>query len=367
MKLVKFISLIVAVTSLAVGCNPEPEGQGNEQPKGGVPVLTADCYSLVVNTPINFTVTLEGADVTAESTIFDGKEFVPVTNPFTPTIDGDYEFYAVVGEQGLISENIKVAVTPIPPALPEDGDKANTSFKHRMLLVDHTGNTCQFCPQMMLALKEIAEDTEYDYHSKYYEAMAHSYTATDPAGSSAANAISSYYGVQSYPSLSFNFVYGTFTDRNAELFKTHIKSIWKESADAGIAASANFAATSVIVNAEVKAAVENEYRINAWLLEDGIYAKQAGSGNNDWMNTHNNAIRQTATTEPISGFELGTIAVGETASMVLKLDKSDAWERKNMKVMLIASAKDSKGNFEVVNVAICPIEGSVTYDYNDNL
>jgi hypothetical protein len=34
-----------------------------------------------------------------------------------------------------------------------------------------------------------------------------------------------------------------------------------------------------------------------------------------------------------------------------------------MKVLVIASAKNAKGNYDVANVAICPIGGSVTYDY----
>ena len=39
------------------------------------------------------------------------------------------------------------------------------------------------------------------------------------------------------------------------------------------------------------------------------------------------------------------------------------WNRDNFKVMVIASAKNEKGKFEVVNVALCPVGGSVVYDY----
>ena len=375
MKLAKYISLIATIATLLVSCEPTTgTNSGKGESDLNKPTLTADSYSIVVNTPITFTVTLDGADVTEQAAIFDGIEFTRVDNPFTPTVDGDYEFYAVVGEQGLISDNIKVAVTPTPPALPEDSDKANTSFNHRILLVDHTGNTCTYCPNMMNALKEVAEEvvegteeTEnpvLKYHNKYYEAMAHSFTATDPAGSDAANAISSYFGISSYPTLTFNFLTDIKSTANAEVIKQNIDALWKESADAGIAASASFASTSVVVNAEVKAAVENEYRINAWLLEDGIYAPQTGANGNEWMNTHNNAIRQAAITEPMTGFDLGTIAVGETSSSVMKLNiKRGDWVRENMKIMLIVSAKDDKGKYKVENVAICPIGGSVTYDY----
>ena len=48
--------------------------------------------------------------------------------------------------------------------------------------------------------------------------------------------------------------------------------------------------------------------------------------------------------------------------MKLNIKRGD-WVRENMKVMLIVSAKDDKGKYKVENVTICPIGGSVTYDY----
>lgn len=359
MRFTKFLAFIVAAATLAVGCggdNPE----NVDKPKGGA-TLKADVQSVEVNNPITFTVTAEdGTDITAEATIFDKTHnFAEVSNPFTPTEDGKYEFYAVAGN--AITETIEVVVLPSIPALPADTNEASTEFKHRILLVDHTGNTCGYCPKMMLALKEVSETG--DYHSKYYEAMSHSYASSDPATSASANAISSYYGVTSYPTLTYNFAYSTSSSYNAEHIKSQIDAQWKESADAGIAASASLATSSVVVNAEVKAAVENEYRITAWLLEDGIVANQT-NGTEEWMNTHNNAIRQAVKTNPISGMELGTIKAGEKASLAMSLEiTSSKWVRDNLKVMVIASAKNANGKFEVVNVAICPVDGSVTYDY----
>jgi hypothetical protein len=314
-----------------------------------------------VNTPIEFTITnSEGEDVTAEATIYDkSHDFVTVSNPFTPTEDGDYTFYAVVGDS--ISNDIKVVVTPVVPALPEDSNTANTSFVHHILLIDHTGNTCGYCPGMMRALKEVAE-TE-GYHEKYYEAMAHSYATTDPAYSGSASAISTYYRVTGYPTLTYNFAYTTQSSFNAEHIKQQIDAQWKESADAGIAAAASLASNSVIVNTEVKAAVENDYRITAWLLEDGIEANQLNA-KEEWMNIHNNAIRQAVTTNPISGMDLGTIKAGEKASLAMSLEiVGTKWNLDNLKVMVIASAKNSNGKYEVVNVTLCPVNGTVAYDY----
>lgn len=361
-KILLFIA--AAFTTLMVGCgNETPEDtKPNDEPVAQGLTLSVDCPSVEVNTPITFKVVKDGVDVTTQSTFFDkSHDYVEVPNPFTPTLDGEYLFYAVVGEDSLLTNTVNVTVVPTPPALPEDSNAASTSFNHRILLVDHTGTNCGYCPQMMKALKEVSETG--DYHSKYYEAIAHSYNTNDPAYSSTAASISSALGVSSYPTLTYNFAHTTQSGYVASHIMGQIDILWKESAEAGIAASASFAASSVVVNAEVKAAVSNEYRVNAWLLEDGIEATQINA-TEDWMNIHNNAIRQTAYSKHLTGYDLGTIEAGKTASLAMNLPiTTSKWNRDNMKVMVIASAKNANGKFDVVNVAICPIGGSVSYDY----
>ena len=68
--------------------------------------------------------------------------------------------------------------------------------------------------------------------------------------------------------------------------------------------------------------------------------------------------------DDITGVDLGNIAAGEkrATAVTLKISRTD-WVRDNMKVLVITSAKNAKGKFEVANVAICPIGGSVTYEY----
>ena len=360
MKLTKFFALALAALAF-VGCGePTPDGPG-VKPTGDA-VLVANNNSVEVDTPIEFTVTAaDGTDLTAEAVIYDkSHDYAVVENPFTPTLDGDYEFYAVVGN--IITNTIKVSVVPTIPALPEDSDPANTVFNHRILLVDHTGNTCGYCPQMMKALETVSKTG--DYHTKYYEAMAHTYSNGDPAFSGAASVVSNHHGVSSYPTLTYNFYHTTQSSYNDAHIMGQIDALWKaEGADAGIAAAATLASKSVIVNTEVKAAVANDYRITAWLLEDGIYAKQTNA-TEEWMNTHNNAIRQRVSSDDISGVDLGTLDVGETKSTALTLNiVGNKWNRDNLKVMVIVSAKNAKGQFEVANVAICPMNDVVTYDY----
>lgn len=368
MKLIKYFTLAIAALAF-VACGGDDKSDNGKQDATGI-VLKASNSSVVVNTPITFSVIAsDGTDLTADAIIFDKtNDYVEVENPFTPTKDGEYIFFA--SANNMTSPYLAVSVVPSIPDLPADPQPDNTSFHHRILLVDHTGNTCGNCPQMMLALKEVLEteaaEGEVSYHDKFYEAMAHSYTTSDPAFSKAATSVSSHYGVTSYPTVTYNFYYPTSSPQNAAHIKSQIDALWKaEGADVGIAASTILATTCVVVNTEVKAAKENEYSITAWLLEDDIYAKQT-NGKEEWMNYHDNAIRQRVNTENIAGVNLGTIAAGETKSEPLTLKiETDKWNRENLKVLIIVSAKNSKGQFEVANVAVCPTDSSISYNYKE--
>ena len=365
MKLIKYFTIAIAALAFAA-CGGD-DNEGGKQNSSGV-VLKANNNSVEVNTPIHFSViAADGTDLTADAIIFDKtNDYAVVSNPFTPTKDGEYIFFASVNNMN--TPYLTVNVVPSIPALPADPQSASTSFKHRILLVDHTGNTCGNCPQMMLALKEIMEtqvsEGEVSYHDRFCEAMAHSYTTGDNAYSKSAAIVSSHYGVTAYPTVTYNFYHTTTSPQNAAHIKGQISSLWKANgADAGIAATTLVANTCVVVNTEVKAAVENEYRITAWLLEDNIFAKQTNA-TEDWMDYHDNAIRQRIVSDDITGVDLGKIEAGKTASTTLTLKiESEKWNRDNFKVLLIVSAKNAKGKFEVANTVICPANESVVYDY----
>lgn len=373
MKLTRLFALIIT-TAVFVACGGDSNGDDQKfTPKGNVK-FTADCVSVEVNKPITFTVIAEdGTDITAEATIMDRTDnrFAIVPNPFTPTEDGEYTFFATGAN--FISSDIKVNVVPSIPALPVDAQPENTSFNHRILLVDHSGTNCGWCPQMMKILHEIANE-ESDYHSKYYEVVSHSFNNNDPASSDAAYFVKKHFRISNFPSLTYNFYHDTVSshDGGAPVVKAQIDRLWKaEGANVGIAATTSLATKCVVVNTEVKAAATNDYRITAWLLQDGIEALQSG-GLEDWMHIHNNALRQRVNVDTISGVDLGNIAAGEIKSETLTLDISKInWDihkennKENFKVLIIASEKNDKGRFEVANVALCHIDQSVTYDYKE--
>lgn len=247
------------------------------------------------------------------------------------------------------------------PALPADPQPDNTSFDHRIMLLQHTGTACPNCPCLMVSLRELASDK--DYADKYQHVASHSYNTDDPAYSKAASQISGQ--SRAYPDLSFNLgAESTGNDTSLPTIKRYIDYLHKDAADVGIAASAALKGNIVTVNVQIKAAVDNNYRVTAWLLEDDIEAQQDGA-TEEWMHTHENALRAfsgTSLNMGVYGERLGDLRAGETAEKVLTITVEDGWKAENSKVLVIANSS-VEGRYDLANCAICPIGGSVSYDY----
>ena len=251
------------------------------------------------------------------------------------------------------------------PELPKDADPANTSFAHRILLLQHTGTYCPNCPALMASLRLLAEDKSYA--DKYQHVAAHSYNEEgDPAYSTAAANLSQAFCSGYYPELTFNLTKeNTGTSLSVEKIKECIDELHQETADAGISAAAALTENSLGVNVRIKAAKENQYRVAVWVLEDDIRGRQEGAYE-DWMNTHENAVRAMAGSSlnlRIYGEKVGELSAGQTAekSFVIELDES--WKKENCKVLVVVNAAQKDGRYDLVNCAVCPIEGSVNYQY----
>lgn len=252
------------------------------------------------------------------------------------------------------------------PELPADPQPANTSFSHRILLLQHTGTYCPNCPQLMTSLKALAEDASYA--EKYHHVAAHSYNESgDLAYSAAAANLSQAFCSGYYPELTFNLTReNTGTSISVETIRKHIDELHKDAADAGISASVLQTGSSLGVNVQVKAAKENQYRIAAWVLEDGIRCKQEGASE-DWMNTHGNAVRTMAGNTlnmKIYGEKVDLLKAGETAQKSFAITLEDGWVAENCKVLVVVNAAGSDGRYDLVNCALCPVGGSVRYAYN---
>ena len=341
------------------GKNGDSENEDEYQPIGNI-TITADNRAVSIGETITFTIIDEsGNDVTPYSTVYNKtNNYQVVPNPYIIDTVGVIELYATCGT--TISDITAIESFNNLRPLPVDDQPSNTTFNHRILVVGHVGTSTAYTTYMMQALKEVSQNCGY----MYYEAMAYSWDSRDKTYSDAARVISDYYNITSYATASYNMTYPYTSLYFAKEISNHISYLWKSNgSEAGIAASVTGGDSMVVVNAEIKANVTNNYRITAWLLEDNIYDKQSGA-TEEWMYYHDNVIRNIATSNPISGFDLGTINAGKTATNKIILDiKSPQWITDNMKVLLIVTAPDSNNNYEVVNVTVCPINSDVKYDY----
>ena len=318
-------------------------------------------------------VTVKGYVTEAQGAVHDGTdpaesylnfEKKPLAaNVFTTQKEGEYVFYAVYGLK--VSQDVVITAINDVPELPADPQEGNVSFKHRMLLVQHTGATCSNCPRMMESLKKLSEDAAYN--GLYHHVASHSYNGgeSDAAYSEAARDLSMAYNLTGlYPMLTFNLT-STSVGTDLQEIKTQIDALKKDKADVGIAAAAKLSGNDVLVNVEVKAAKANSYRVAAWLLEDGIYSLQSGMSES-WHNTHDNALRYAAGKSSQLSFvgdKLGEVAAGQKAGKVFVLPVEDEWVADNCEVLILVTAADANGNYDVVNCALCQIGETVTYDY----
>ena len=297
-------------------------------------------------------------DVTKDVEIYIEGEENPITDPnFKTTVEGDYVFYAVRGFD--ISNSVTVQAVKGVPTLPADPDASKTSFAHRMLLVQHTGNECPNCPKLMDILKHIADDEQYN--SRYLHVASHSYNASDAAYSSAAQTLSKNFGVTLYPMLTYNLTetQGYYEDD----VKKAIISLSKDVAEVGICASSTVENGRIIANVAIKSAEQSKYRIAVWVLEDNIHSPQSGA-TSSWHNNHSNCLRLMYGQDKIEGIfgrAVGQIEAGTSKDMIAAIDIENDWVLENCKLLIIAT--DASGVAELANCVYCPIQGSVAYNY----
>lgn len=89
-----------------------------------------------------------------------------------------------------------------------------------------------------------------------------------------------------------------------------------------------------------------------------------------WMNTHHSVLRDCptgASSSDISGIDFGYISQNSTMSKVIEFDLFEAstWNRDNFKIIAVISAPNEEFNnrYEVVNTAMCEINGTKAHEY----
>ena len=333
--------------------------------------LKADKSAVKSGEAVAFTVIYEEEDVTADAKIYVDGTNEEVANPYIPTEAGDMAFYAEYN--GLKSKMCNVAVVPAyAPEFPEDSAPESFDFNQRMLIVDHTGLGCSYCPDVKQVIHTAQEKEAYK--DKFNVVYAYTFNSNEVCYSSAARTLWNYYvGVCStgdkltgHPSFTTNYCFNYTGKFNLE---QRIDDMWEENPAASIAYAAKIVDDKIVVSASVKSSVAQNYKLSLWVLEDDIYAKQAAA-TAEWMHTHSNVMRDAPTgvsNTDISGIDFGYIEAGTTLSRIMEFDlfAATSWKKENFKLIAVLSAPSEKynGKYEVVTTSICEFGSSVGFDY----
>lgn len=375
MKITKFFALLCAATVGFVACVPTDEETPQPAPEvTGNITLTADKTQIELGDRVNFTATMKDAetgevtDVTAFVDLYD-SELEEVSNPFIPTVSGIYNVMASMGAES--SNVVTITVMATLPEIPEDIDPANLAFNHRAILVDHTGVNCGYCPMMTDTLIELAKT---DLHEHYNEVTCHagSMASGDPANSAAANALNQMQKPDGYPNICINFNTAKIGNYQTNTTISYIRQalngyIKKDGADVGIALAVEGDSSCTYCSAQVKVNVEQEYKAVAWLLESGIYSPNQAGASKAEHKIYNYALRNISgeySKNNVSGESIGVLAQGEKKDLAFTLPiTSTKWNWENMGVLVIVSAKNANGSWEVANSAYCPLGEAKGYEY----
>ena len=380
MKTLKSLALICLGALLFVGCDPDNNDGEQDGTKGLV--LKADKYEIYDNGEdvATFRLTFNGEPVTEDYTIYDENDNPIDGNTFSSTKIGYYEFWAEWGA-AMTKTNIGITVIATPPAapaVPTDKNPTKLNFHRRVMLIQFTGTGCGYCPSMVTALHAIANNQETK--NQFILAAAHigGYAGSDPALMTEGKTLDDAFGISSYPNLIVDMVPNNGSVYATEAYlKSQINTaLNRVSVKGGIAANAEYHAEKnyVMVNALVKAKETAEFRIGAWLLEDGIEGVQTVYADANTVpginyNIHNNCIRKVKSQQPTDDFDftgltLGTIEAGQTKNMELAFSLKNAWKSENLHVVIFISTKEN-GKWRINNIINAPINGSVDFEYSE--
>ncbi len=350
-------------------------------------IQTFDDYATI-------TVTLGDEKLTEGVTFYSGKTPVEIPDfKFSTTEPGQHTLWASYGT--YISEEITItAINVAIPETPADPKPGSTEFKARVLASEFTTTGCSYCPNMKnLVHRALADEEVAD---RLVLTACHSgliNSVKDPAY--IRTTYDEFAKCEGFPYMFFEMYYG-FNNYNTSVgdFVSLIDQFvdFKQENAAGIAVNSSLVDGQMVAKVTVKAAAEGEYRVGAFLLEDGIYGHQSGSMAEEWMNTHDGVIRyidsqyhNKAGKEMYYGHSVGNIAKGETADHMFVWDVDAIWdkgalngelyggyfwdpfneEKLHLAIFVCTVGTDDKGNefWYVNNVIDCPVNGKTPFEY----
>lgn len=374
MKLTKFFLAFVLVAALVVSCDDDPTPPSKPLPSGKLTIsATANAIKSDGTDYCEFIVKLGETQQTEGVTIYmvEGSASNPLSSlRFSSTQVGEYNFFAAYGDD--VSEQTTVKVLASIPQLPTDPQPTNTSFTHRVMALQMTGTGCPWCPLMITGIRELLQTVDAE---KVLFTGVHAYNQTDPMFTATTSAIAQAYGTGSYPLVTVNMrkdkasQAGGYQDPAqtvAELLRV-INKEYNLDVKVGVSASVEKSGNEIVITAGVKAAQAGSYRVGAWVLEDGIEAKQTSNIAGDF-NTHENVVRGVAGRSAdyiFTGDLVGDLAVGESKKHVMTISVGPKWVLENCKVIVFVSTPDEAGanTYYVNNSILCEIGATAGYTY----
>ena len=343
--------------------DPDPDQNDNENTSTDLtisidtPVIKADGQSAA-----NITVKLGTEVLKAGVKFYDAKTDKPMSIKdfaFTTTEAGVYSFWA--SYKTFHTKSVTVtAITSSIPDLPLDKKPESTSFVKRVFINQFTGTGCGYCPNMIDVLTKFGKT----YPDKFVLAACHTYNNDDPAflDYSIDNAMA----VGGYPCVVLNLdktqKFQDYT-KPALLKNMFLEDYGTGKVGTGIAVSTLLDGENIVIRAAMKVASEGKYRIGAWLLEDGIMAKQSGAGNDPIV--HNNCVRDIYSKNTGTDYSgrLHIMDAGESAEEFFLATMNSKWNSAKCHVVVFVCAQKTNGNYAVVNVIDCPLGKSLSYEY----
>lgn len=273
-------------------------------------------------------------------------------------------------------EEMRIDADATEIELPTDPFPSATDFSRKVLIMDHTGTDCSHCPMMVMAIDELATDA--DYANSYTMAAVHSYQ-DDPMGNALIQEISRVYmNGNGYPYATIDLTqtgYGATANykQMADRLRAAIDTENSTYTVSGISSSAHLEGKKLEVTLSAKAGAPGKYRVGAFLIENGIFARQQNShtdvtGDRDF-NTHNNVVRAVIGKDidgGFSGINLGYLNTGDTEYTKQTIELANGWKTENCRLLIYVSQLVD-GKYVCVNSAYAPVDGSHAFEYRSDV
>ena len=317
-----------------------------------------------------FTVTQNGTDITAKSTLYmlpeDGSPIAQDGFTFTTTEAGVYTFYATAGN--LSTNSVQIIV------MPADTEPDNFNFRQRGLITEFTGTWCGWCAMIKAAVHNLEADGYDDgypveIHNGDIMALECSETLGELFRADA----------KGYPTTAFQLdretvLDGVYSQTDIQANTDHIKELLQGCLDeygctSGISGAYFSDDTGKMkVSATVKIADNGEYRIAAWLLENNIHAEQsnytANVVNTEEVSVHRNVLRAVSNSTEFTGDDVTAGAMG-TQGFEWTFDESSLLNGnpEDSHVLIFVTKKQEGGVYIVNNIIRCGFEKVTGFEY----